>query len=154
MRSKGKTYQEIGGILGLTMFSVRRSCTHERRVSKKRRQKFLLGKAKCLAIKRKIESLKCSNQKIVCSRIFKDLNLKVSVSMLQRHLIRCDYKYKKAKLQIILSNHHKHERTKIIGDWITENHDWSKNHLLCRKAVHIRWAGWLANIPQENRRYY
>ena len=108
------------------MFSARKLCTYERRVCMKPGQNVVLDKAKSLAIKRKIESLKCSNQKVVSSRIVKDLNLKVSVSTVQRHLMRCDYKYKKAKLQIILSNHHKHERTKIIGDWIIENNDWSK----------------------------
>ena len=74
LRSKRKTYQEKGGILGLTMFSDRKLCTYERRVSKKRGERFLLDKAKILAIKRKIESLKCSNQKVVSSRIVKDLN--------------------------------------------------------------------------------
>jgi len=95
LRLKGKTYQEICGILGLTMFSARKLSLYERRVSKKVWQKFLLDKTKGLAIIRKIESLKCSNQKVVSSRIVKDLNLNTSVSTVQKHQMRCGYKYKK-----------------------------------------------------------
>ena len=66
LRSKGKTCKKIGGILSLTMFSARKLCTHERRVSKKHGQNILLDQAKSLAIK-KIECLKCSNQKVAKS---------------------------------------------------------------------------------------
>jgi len=39
LKSKGKTYQEKGGILSLKLFSARKLCTYERRVSKKRNLK-------------------------------------------------------------------------------------------------------------------
>jgi len=126
MRSDGKTYKEIGYILGISLFSARKLCTYERGVPKKRGQHGKVDKVKRLAIKRKIEMLKKSGQRIVSSRLIKDLNLKLSLSTVHRYLIRSGYKYKKARSQIILSEHHKEERRNIIGDWISDNHDWSK----------------------------
>ena len=123
---KGKTCQEIIGILCLTMFSARKLCTYKRKDFKKHEQRFILDKAKSLIIKSKMELLRYSHQKVVSFRIVNNLNLKVSVSTVKRHLMSCGYKYKRPKLQIILSDHHKHENTKIVDDWIAENHDWSK----------------------------
>ena len=40
--------------------------------------------------------------------------------------MKCEYKYKRAKSQIILSEHHKTERLNVISDWISGNHNWEK----------------------------
>ena len=47
----------------------------------------------------------------------------------QRHLRRSGYLYKKSKLEIVLSDHHKAKRIKIVGNWVSQKHDLSRTIL-------------------------
>ena len=118
LRGEGRPYHETAAILFLSVFSVRSLCVYNRKHPEKCEPKYKLDNRTRLAIKRKIGHIQDSDQKIWSSRIVKDLNLNISISKVQRHMLRCGYKYKRAKSQIILSEHHKTERLNVISDWI------------------------------------
>ena len=65
-------------------------------------------------------------QKVWSSKLVQGLSLNVAACTVQRHLLKSGYKYKRAKSQIILSEHHKTERLKVVTEWITSNHKWEK----------------------------
>jgi len=67
-----------------------------------------------MAISRKIKCLNENSQKVVSFKIFTDLKLDLSVKTVQIHVQQYDYAYKKSKSPIILSDHHKAERTKKL----------------------------------------
>ena len=77
LRAGGKTYAEVGSILGFSLFSARKLCTYERCVSRKRGPKFKIMKRTQMAITRKVKHLRDSGQKVVSSKIVTDLKLNV-----------------------------------------------------------------------------
>ena len=104
---KDRQYHEIAVILCLSVFSLRGLCAYDRKHPQKCGPKFKVDNRTRLAIKLKIGHIQDSGQKIWSSRIVKDLNLNISISTVQRHMLRCAFKYKRAKSQIIFSEHHK-----------------------------------------------
>ena len=98
------------------MFSARKLCIYERLSHKKRGSKFKIDIRTKLSIKRKVM------KKVWSSKLVQDLSLNVVACTVQIYLLKSGYKYKRAKSQIILSEHHNTERLKVVTEWITSNH--------------------------------
>lgn len=126
LRNDGKTYKEIGDILKISLFSARKLCTYIPKITHKRGPKNKINKKIQLQIKRRVALLNEEDKKVDSPKIIKELNLNVSKSTVQRYFRRSDLIYKRARSQIILSQKHKDERTRIIIQWINENHDWER----------------------------
>lgn len=126
LRKEGRTYKEIGERLDLSLFSARKLCTYNRKVTKKRGRKFLIDKRKHLAIKRCISTLSSNGEKINSKKIINQTGLNESQSTVQRWFTRQDFKYKKASKEIILSKAQKVKRLDFIGSWFSDNHPWEQ----------------------------
>ena len=105
-----------------------------------------------------VKKLNQSGEKMLNSRLVSDLKLNLSIKTVQRHMQRCGCIYKKSKLQIILNDHHKAERMNIVGDWISENQDWSKTMFTDEKRFTLdgsddlrTWAPKKGNIMRNKR---
>ena len=94
LRSKGKTYGEIGSILDVSLFTAMKLCKYDKRVSKKRGPKFKVHKATQLAIMSHVKKLNQGDEKILSSRQVSDLKLNLSINTVHRHMQRCGYIYK------------------------------------------------------------
>ena len=127
LKNEGSSYNEISKVLGISKDSVRNLCKYKYKARpKKRGPKFKLDSRSKLSIKREISNLNNLGQKVNCSKLVRNCNLKVSQWTCHRYLMKEEYKYRNSSMQICLSRKHKDERIKRITEWITINHNWEK----------------------------
>ena len=126
LRASGKTYNEIGEILGVTLFSARKMCTYVPKLNYKKGPMPIIDKKIQLRIKRSISNLKSMGQKVNSTKIIKMADFSASTRTVQRYMKLNKYKYKKVPARIILSEKHKTFRVSIVTKWITDNHPWEK----------------------------
>lgn len=125
LKEDGLTYSQISSIMCLSRHSVRGLCVNKQRIHKKKTgPKPKIKKKDVLSIKRKISMYKELHEKVNSTKIIRDCELNVSPNTVQRCLRKLDFKYRKAKSQIVLTTKHKKERMAIITKWVTENHNW------------------------------
>ena len=126
LRSQGKTYREIGDVLGVSLFSARKMCTYIPKKTVKVGRKRKITKTLQLRIKRAISSLQNVSEKINTRKIVEICNVDASLRTVQRHMKDIQMKYKKASSIICLTKAHKSNRVASITAWIENQHCWEK----------------------------
>ena len=127
MRSKGKSYNEIGRNLGISRFAARNLVNYKHKnVKRKVGPKQKITKSIKLRIKSEICRLQRSNEKVHASKLMSNLQINASVRTVQRHMRRNGYIYKKAKRNIELHDLHKEKRINECRIWIASNHNWER----------------------------
>ena len=125
LRHEGKSYAEVGKLLGVTRFAARNLANYKLKVNKKKSgRKNIISKRTSLSLKREISRLNQNKERINSPKLIRNLSLNVNERTVQRHLLKMEYKYVKAANQIILSKKHKQERIDMISTWFSSNHPW------------------------------
>ena len=125
-RNEGKTYREIGDILNVSLFSARKMCTYVPRMNVKKGPIPIIDKKMQIRLKRAISNLKSTGQKINSRKLIELTDLNASIKTVQRYMKCNEYKYKKIRSKIILSEKHKKLRISSVTRWITKNYPWEK----------------------------
>lgn len=124
-KENGATYNEIGRRLEISKKSAINLCQYKlKKLKKKTGPKNKITKKLQLKMKREISNILNSGQKVFSQKIIQNCDLLVSKRTVQRHLKKNNYVYQSASTQIVLSQHHKLERVRLISQWIHESIMW------------------------------
>jgi len=127
LKYEGKSFQQISEIMHLSRNIVIHLYYYARQTLKKKRgPKNKLSSFEKLRIKRQVALYKKSNEKINAAKIKKSCYLQISTRSIRRYFKSEGYKYRKAKLQVVLSKKDKGNRVQIITNWITSDHPWNR----------------------------
>lgn len=127
LKSEGKSFSKIGSILGISKDSAKNFFKYKLKYHRKKPgPKPIIDKRYKLRIKRQMSRLEESGEKVNCTKLQNECDLKLSTRTLQRHFKLEGAKYVKGKQQIQLTKKHKLERIRIITQWISANHSWEK----------------------------
>lgn len=156
LKGKGKSYSEIANILNISRNQVVNMCQYDLKIMKKKRgPQFKLKKYDKLKIKRKISIFENNQERINSNKIKKQCCLDVSVRTIQRHMKRCEMKYKNVRKQILLTNSDKFTRLETVRLWIGNNHPWEKTIFTDEKRFSLDgpddWRSYVRNNFSSSR---
>ena len=121
------SYEEISKVLNVTKSQVQYVLNQKHVINKcKRGPKPKIGKKEKLQIKRSINRILKEGKKVNSSKILAECELNVSKWTVQRSLKKMDLKYKKASIQIKLTQQHRQLRLKCVSEWIEKRINWTK----------------------------
>ena len=126
-RKQGLSYDAIARDLLITKSTVQVViCRRLSDTKKKTGPKKKINKKNQLSMKRYISKCNQSSEKITCSNIIQNCNLKASLTTVRRQLCEMAFKYKKSKQSLLLSKKHKSDRVEIVTKWITQKIDFMR----------------------------
>lgn len=153
LKKEGKSYNQIAKILGITRSSARSLVIYKLKTNKKKvGRKNKITKRESLVLKREIALLNEQQEKVNSKKLIKNLGLNISPRSVHRHLLKLDFKYKKATNQIVLSKKHKQIRLDVISSWISSNHSWENTIFTDEKRFTLDGPdNWMTYMPKNSK---
>ena len=150
LKDEGKSYNQIGEILGVSKAVVQNLCRELKDTKKKRGRKFLITDKYKLRIKRQINYLKSKKEKVNCQKLLSNCSLPFSPRTVQRHMSRQNYKYRSVKRAIRLTKADKVRRLDIASTWLAENHNWERTIFVDEKVFSLDGPSIWKTYMKEN----
>ena len=93
---------------------------------KKQGRQPIIIKRESMQIKRCVEKLIDTKNKVTSTKILRELKINACTRTIQRHIKQLEYYYDKCSQTIFLTAYHKRERIKICKQWLKDRVNWNE----------------------------
>lgn len=123
-----QSYRGVARLLKISFPTVKRAVLDLYKKQKKRKgPASKLTKYQITSIKRCVEALKKSGERVTSRKVQRECNLDhVTTRTVRNHLNRLNYTFKVAKQVIKLTSAQRKKRVELATQWISDSHPWDK----------------------------